>query len=145
VKWETLCKLGRELPEVCECLWYRTQALSVRGRGFVRLKEDGRSVVFRLESPDEQDFLTRAKPKIYFITEHYRGYAAVLARLGALPPSECRARLETAWRAVAPRALVRKTEMPVPGDTRPSARPSKVEGRGGRRAPGRPARGPLAK
>jgi hypothetical protein len=144
LKWETLCKLGRELPEVCECLWYRTQALSVRGRGFVRLKEDGRSVVFRLGSPDEQEFLTRTKPNIYFITDHYRGYAAVLARLSALPHSECRARLETAWRAVAPRGLVKKREAPVTGAPGPSGHPSRVERRP-RAALSRPSRGPLAK
>lgn len=107
MKWQKLCELGRDLPDVAEGVWYRTAALSVRGRYFVRLKEDGQTVVFRLESLDEQEFLTQARSDLYFITDHYRGYKAVLARLRHLRASECRARLETAWRAVAPKALVR--------------------------------------
>jgi hypothetical protein len=107
MRWEKLCQLGRELPEVAEGLWYGTAALNVRGRFFLRLKEDGLSVVFRLESLDEQDFLTTSRPDVYYVTEHYRGYKAVLARLRPLTVSECRARLNTAWHAVAPKALVR--------------------------------------
>jgi hypothetical protein len=107
MKWEKLCSLGRELPEVAEGLWYGTAALNVRGRFFVRLKEDGLSVVFRLESLDEQDFLTESRPNVYYVTDHYRGYKAVLARLRPLTVSECRARLATAWHAVAPKSLLR--------------------------------------
>jgi hypothetical protein len=107
MRWEKLCQLGRELPEVAEGLWYGTAALHVRGRYFVRLKEDGQSVVFRLESLDEQAFLADSQPDVYYVTEHYRGYRAVLAKLRALTVSECRARLSTAWHAVAPKTLVR--------------------------------------
>jgi len=74
----------------------------------VRLKEDAKSVVFRLESLDEQDFLTSARSELYFVTDHYRGYRAILARLQLLGVTECRARLETAWRAVAPKTLVKR-------------------------------------
>ena len=56
MKWERLCELGLELPEVEEGIWYRTPALKVRGKAFLRLKEDGQSVVFMLESVDEQEF-----------------------------------------------------------------------------------------
>ena len=106
--WKQLCKIARELPEVTEDSWYRTPALKVRTKGFVRLKEDKQSVVFVLESVDEQEFLTAALPKIYFITEHYRGWPAVLARLSKLPVAEARRRLELAWRLKAPRAVVKK-------------------------------------
>ena len=112
MKWEQLCKLGRELPEVVEDIWFRTPALKVRGKSFVRLKEDGESVVFLLENVDEQEFLTEAQPEIYFITDHYRGWAAVLARLAKLRVPECRLRLERAWRLKAPRALVKQRDAP---------------------------------
>src|SRR5262249_14688917 len=79
VTWEQLCKLARELPEVTVDVWYNTPALKVRGKGFVRLKEDGASVVFMTESVDEQEFLIEAQPDLYFITDHYRGWPAVLA------------------------------------------------------------------
>lgn len=107
MKWEQVSKLGRALPEVVEDVWYRTPALKVRGKSFVRLKEDGATVVFLLESVDEQEALIEAKPELYYITDHYRGWPAVLARLSKLRVAECRHRLEEAWRIKAPRTLVK--------------------------------------
>jgi hypothetical protein len=103
-------KLALELPEVAEGRWYGTPGLKVRGKGFVRLKEDGESVVFVLDDVDDQELLIAEKPELYFITDHYVGYAAVLARLARLRAPECRIRLEQAWRQKATPALVRKFE-----------------------------------
>jgi hypothetical protein len=108
MKWGQLSKMGRELPEVVEDIWFRTPALKVRGKSFVRLKEDGKSVVFLLESVEEQEILIEAQKDIYFITDHYKGWPAVLARLAKLRPAECRYRLEQAWRLKAPKKLIRE-------------------------------------
>jgi len=105
--WRQLCKLGRALPEVVEDLWYGTPALKVRKRAFSRLKENGQDVLFILESVEEQEALIDARPDLYFITDHYRGYGSVLARLAVLDVAECRVRLERGWRLKAPPALVR--------------------------------------
>lgn len=118
MNWEQLCKLGLALPEVVEDVWFRTPALKVRGKSFVRLKEDGQSVVFLLESVDEQEFLIETQPDIYFITDHYRGYPAVLARLSALRAPECRTRLERAWRLKAPKTLVKQLDQRAPAKPR---------------------------
>ena len=107
MKWDALVKLGCELPEVEEATWYRTPSLKVRGKGFVRLKEDGESVVFLLESLEEQEALLEARSDIYFLTDHYRGYRAILARLSKLRTTEARVRLEHAWRTKAPKTLIR--------------------------------------
>jgi hypothetical protein len=120
MKWEQLCEIGRNLPDVVEDIWYRTPALKVRGKSFVRLKEDGESVVFLVESVDEQEFLIEAQPDIYFITDHYRGYPAVLARLAALRAPECRLRLERAWRLKAPKALIKQLDERAPAPKRRS-------------------------
>jgi hypothetical protein len=110
VTWAQLCKLGRALPEVKEDIWFRTPALKVRGKSFVRLKENGKDVVFLLESVEEQEFLIEAMADIYYITDHYRGYPAVLARLRALRVAECRLRLERAYRLKAPRTLIKQLD-----------------------------------
>jgi hypothetical protein len=110
MKWEQLCKLARQLPEVVESRWYGTPGLKVRGKGFVRLKEDGTSVVFLLADVEDQDWLIHTRPDIYFITDHYRGWPSVLARLAKLPVAECRLRLEEAWRVKAPSALGRRLD-----------------------------------
>ncbi len=106
MRWDRLCALGLELPEVENGVWFRTPALKVRGKSFARLKEDGASVVFLTESVDEQQFLVESNPEVYFITDHYRGWPAVLARLAKLRVAEARLRLEQAWRLKAPKRLV---------------------------------------
>ena len=134
MRWERLIELGRELPDVEDDVWYGTPALKVRGKGFVRLKEDGRSVVFMLENVDEQEFLIEAQPDIYYITDHYRGWPAVLARLARLRVPEARMRLERGWRLKAPRALVAQLDG---GDATPepkaAPRPRARSGGGSRR------------
>jgi len=110
MNWQQLCKLGLDLPEVVEDTWYRTPALKVRGKGFVRLKEDGESVVFLLDDVDDQELLIADRPEIYHITAHYLGYPAVLARLSKLRVQECRIRLAQAWRQKASPALLRQFE-----------------------------------
>jgi hypothetical protein len=104
--WEQLVTLARALPEVELDRWYGTPALKVRGKGFARLHEGGAIVVFVTASVDEQEGLIDAHPALYFITDHYRGYSAVLARLARLTTAEARVRLERSWRAKAPRTLV---------------------------------------
>jgi len=47
--WQELVAIGLQLPEVAESTWYRTPSLAVRGTSFVRLKEDGKNVVFLLD------------------------------------------------------------------------------------------------
>jgi hypothetical protein len=107
MKWQRLVQLAADLPDVVEDVWFRSPALKVRGRAFVRLKEDGESVVFLLDGVEEQEHLIESNPDLYFITDHYRGYPAVLARLAALRTGEARIRLERAWRVEAPKGSVR--------------------------------------
>lgn len=109
MKWAKLVQMGCELPEVEESTWFRTPSLKVRGKGFCRLREDGESVVFMVESVDAQEALIAARPELFFITDHYRGYASVLAHLRKLRVAEARERLRVAWRCKAPRSLLKQT------------------------------------
>jgi hypothetical protein len=106
--WRQLCALARSLPEVAEDTWYGTAALKVKGKGFVRLKEDGKSCVFFVSGLDEKEALLAMKPAVYFTTDHYNGHASVLARLAKLSVREARDRLDVAWRACAPKSLLRQ-------------------------------------
>ncbi|MDI1482705.1 MmcQ/YjbR family DNA-binding protein [Polyangium sp. y55x31] len=128
MKWEQVSELARELPEVVEDVWWRTPAMKVRGKGFCRLREEGDVVVFLTESVDEREFLIENRPDIYFVTDHYRGYAAVLARLPKLTVAECRLRLERAWRLKAPKAVLEAFDAPAEG-TKGKARGTKAGGK----------------
>ena len=52
--WQRLSELGCALPEVVEDIWFRTPALKVRGKSFVRLREDGKTVVFLVEDVENR-------------------------------------------------------------------------------------------
>ena len=107
MQWKQLCKLGKELPDVTDGTWYGMPSLKVRTKSFVGLKRPG-IAVFRLESVDEQELLIENEPDVWFVTDHYKGYPAALARLAALRTAECRFRLERAWRLNAPATLVKR-------------------------------------
>jgi len=131
MKWEQLCRLARELPGVEEGSWYGTPALKVGGKGFVRLKEDGASVVFLLDDPDDQELLIEQQPELYHVTPHYLGYASVLARLTRLRAPECRLRLERAWLQKAPPKLVAELEGARAARRRGRASPRRKRDSGG--------------
>lgn len=139
MQWKQIVKLGRELPEVAEGTWFRTPALEVRGKSFVRLEEDGANVVFMLESVEEQEALCEAMSDVYWITDHYRGYPAVMARLAALTEAECRARLERAWRQRAPRRLIAQHDLDADA---PAAKPAKTGSKAKTAAGSKPKRSP---
>jgi hypothetical protein len=92
------------LPEVEEGTCYGTPALRVAGKLFARLKEDGESLVIRVDI-EERRALLRADPGIFYITDHYLNYPWILLRLSRVTPEELRRRLEQAWRRAAPRRV----------------------------------------
>lgn len=92
------------LPEVEEATSYGTPALKVRGKLFARLKDADTLVVH--SAPDEKEMLMEVDPTIYFETDHYKGWHAVLVRLKNISAGKLRHRLEQAWRQKAPKRLV---------------------------------------
>jgi hypothetical protein len=95
------------LPDVAESTSYGTPALKVRGKLMLRLREDNETLVIRT-SWDNRERLMTIAPETYFLTDHYRGYPWVLARLCSLTPDILPALVESAWRQAAPKALLRK-------------------------------------
>jgi hypothetical protein len=93
-----------KLPKVAEAPWYGTPGLKVNGKGFMRVLESG---VIVLRMPLEQkEVLMTAAPKIYFETDHYKGWPAVLVHLSKISEKELKARLTDAWRMQAPARLI---------------------------------------
>ena len=116
MKWEDFVALGVALPEVEESTAWGRPALKVRGKYMAGHNTQERAFVLRLASVEEQDFLLEAAPQIYFITDHYKGYPAILARPARLTKKEARGRLERAWRLQAPKALVKKFDAEGSGE-----------------------------
>jgi hypothetical protein len=102
--WKDVCELALALPEVEESTSYGTPAFKVRGKLFVRLKEDGESIVVRIEEADRALRL-QADPKAFYITDHYVAYPWMLVRLSAVAQDDLAELLRDAWRLQAPGRL----------------------------------------
>ncbi len=103
--WDTVRRLGSELPEVEEGMSYGTPALKVRGKMFVREREDGTAVVWI--DFMEREALIQGDPETFFITSHYEDWPLVLIRLERVDHEELRELLIEAWRLKAPKRLLR--------------------------------------
>jgi len=78
------------VPGIVEGLSYGTPAWRNRGRLLARLHQDGQSIMFKVGF-EARDHLIRADPRTFCITDHYRNYPSVLARLDRLTPDDIKA------------------------------------------------------
>jgi hypothetical protein len=99
-------KTALELPEVAESTSYGTQALKVRGKLMIRLKEDGETLVV-LTTWEERERCMMVHPEAFYFTEHYRRYPWVLVRLAAVDRIILRQSIEHAWALAAPKSLLK--------------------------------------
>ena len=95
-------------PETEESTWFGTPSLKVRGKSFVRLKDADTLV---LMCPlEEKELLMQMEPEVFFETDHYKGWPAVLARLSQMDGVTLRHRLARSWRLKAPKRLIAQYE-----------------------------------
>jgi hypothetical protein len=97
--------LGLKLPGVAESTSYGTAALKVDGKMFARLKEDGETLVLKMDIVS-RDLVVQAQPKIFFITDHYRAWPYVLVRLAEVRSDQMKELLEDSWRLAAPKKRI---------------------------------------
>jgi hypothetical protein len=103
VSFETVRKLGLQLPNVEDCTSYGQPALKVGGKMFVCLPShksaEPDSLVVRTDFEQRAELLAAA-PEVYYLTPHYEGYPAVLVRLSRTTPEVLRDLLGMAYRFV---------------------------------------------
>jgi hypothetical protein len=107
--WELLWKYYSALPGAELSTSYGTPSFKVKGKFVARLWEDGETLVLRIDF-DTVDMLLKSNPVVYFITDHYKGYPAVLAHLPLADYDELCELLEQSWRMQAPKRLVAEWE-----------------------------------
>jgi hypothetical protein len=115
IDFDTVRKIGLALPGVEESTAYGSPALKVHGKLLAcipahRSAEPG-SLVVRVDFDDRAELLA-ADPDVYYVTDHYVGYTAVLVRLSRVNPDVLRDLLGMAYKFVArnaaPRSPARK-------------------------------------
>jgi len=113
--FDTVRDIGLTLPGVEESTAYGSRALKVNGKilagmAINRSAEPG-SLMVRVDDEDRAELLA-ADPDVYYVTDHYVGYNAVLVRLSRVKPDVLRDLLGMAHKFVtrspARRSPVRK-------------------------------------
>jgi len=117
-----LKKIALSFPEAQEKISYGKPAFAVGKKFFTRLREEDDSVVLFVGSIDERDMLIEADPKTFHITDHYKDYPTVLARITRIDAKTLRAMLERRWRAIAPKKLTNPVSAAPPSTSRPAKR-----------------------
>jgi hypothetical protein len=103
--WATVERIAKRLPEVEASTWFNTPSFKVRGKSFVRLRED--DVIVVMVDEEEKDILLAAETDIFFTTPHYDGYPAMLVRLSKIKADELAEVLTESWRRKAPKRLIK--------------------------------------
>jgi hypothetical protein len=101
VTWNTVRKLALALPGTEESTSYGTPAIKVKGKLFVRLREEQDVIVVRIE-PSDRDMRIKTDSGAFFVTDHYVQFPYKLVRLSAVKPDDLAELLQDAWRLVAP-------------------------------------------
>ena len=103
INFDTVLKIGLAMPGVEASTAYGAPALKVREKLLAclpthRSAEPG-SLVVRVGFDDRAELLAAA-PDVYYITDHYLGYSAVLVRLSCVTSDVLRDLLGTAYKFV---------------------------------------------
>jgi hypothetical protein len=87
VTYDAVRRIAQTFPNVEEGTSYGTSALKVKGKLFVRWRneEDPDTIVLKMPLGQREELMA-ADPETYFITDHYRNYPWVLVRLSKLHP-----------------------------------------------------------
>ena len=115
INFDTVRKIGLVLPGVEESTAYGVPALKVHGKLLACVPANRSvepdSLVVRVDFDDRAELLA-ADPDVYYVTDHYVGYNAVLVRLSRVNPDVLRDLLGMAYKFVtrkaAPRSPARK-------------------------------------
>ena len=103
INFETVRKIGLEMPGVEESTAYGAPALKVRGKMLAcipthRTAEPG-SLAVRVDFGDRAELVASA-PDVYYVPQHYVAYTAVLVRMARIDTRVLRDLLGMAYKFV---------------------------------------------
>lgn len=110
ITFDTVRDIARMLPGVQESTAYGFPALKVDGKLLACVpanrSAEPASLVVRMDFDDRAELLD-ADPAVYYVTDHYVGYSAVLVRLSRVNPDALRDLLGMAYKFVTRKAARR--------------------------------------
>lgn len=101
-------KIALSFPGANEKPSYGMPAIFIEKKYFTRLRSDDNSLTLYVGSTDEREMLIEADPRTFHVTDHYRDYPIVLARLERIDAPTLKAMLERRWRLIVSKKLLRE-------------------------------------
>ena len=86
-------KTALALPGAEERPWYNQPCVFIHDRFLTRVHDKEEAVVLQVGSMEMRDMMLEAEPKLFYITDHYRNFPFVLARLSGLTRASFKAML----------------------------------------------------
>lgn len=111
IKRSDAWKIALSLPGATETLWFNKPAVFIHGQFLTKVHDKEEAMVLRVGSMEMRDMMLEAEPSLFYITDHYRSFPFVLARLSALDKKTLKAMLvgRAAQLAEKPQKKARKT------------------------------------
>ena len=101
--FDSVLRMGLALPRVKEGTAYGKPALKIDGKLLASIPAnrsvEPQSLVVRVSFNDRTELLA-ADPRVYYLTDHYTDFDAVLVRLGRVTPDVLRDLLAMAYKYV---------------------------------------------
>lgn len=105
-------RIALSFPGVYEKPSYGTPAFFIAKKLFTQVgSHKRRDIMVLTESFEERDHLIAADPETFYITDHFKNYKGLLARIDRLDTTTFRALLERRWRAIAPKKLLKEFDL----------------------------------
>jgi len=79
-------KIALSIPGTEEVLWFRKPAVFLHGQFLTKVHDKEDAMTLRVSSMEMRDMMLEAEPRLFYITDHYRNFPFILARLTALTP-----------------------------------------------------------
>jgi hypothetical protein len=79
-------KIALAIPGTEEVLWFRKPAVFIHGQFLTKVHDKEDAMTLRVSSMEMRDMMLEAEPRLFYITDHYRNFPFVLARLKTLTP-----------------------------------------------------------
>ncbi|HJR57042.1 MAG TPA: hypothetical protein VJ798_10705 [Rhizomicrobium sp.] len=77
-------KIALALPGAEERPWFNRPCVFIHDRFLTRVHDKEDAVVLQVGSMEMREMMLEAEPELFYITDHYRNFPFVLARLKAL-------------------------------------------------------------
>jgi len=79
-------KIALAIPGTEEVLWFKKPAVFLHGQFLTKVHDKEDAMALRVSSMEMRDMMLEAEPGLFYITDHYRNFPFILARLAALTP-----------------------------------------------------------